>query len=106
MDRINPPGIGLSQQEQARIARIEDELREGIGSLSDIGPAVSIFGSARSRPDSWEYRQSRLLGQQLAAEGIAMNLTALSEGYRVPDAPAEAKPFEIMITGFNHDRPW
>jgi uncharacterized protein (TIGR00730 family) len=72
MDRINLPGVGLSDQELARIARIEDELREGIGSLSDIGPAVSIFGSARSRPDSWEYRQSRLLGQRLAAEGIAV----------------------------------
>ncbi len=72
MHRINPPGVGLSHQEQARIARIEDELREGIGNLSDIGPAVSIFGIARSRPDSWEYRQARLLGQQLAAEGIAV----------------------------------
>ena len=42
----------------------------------------------------------------LAAEGIDMNLSALSEGYRVPEAPPEAKPFEIMITGFNHDRPY
>ena len=42
----------------------------------------------------------------LAAEGIEMNLTALSEGYQVPAAPVEAKPFEIMITGFNHDRPY
>ncbi|MCH1571006.1 MAG: acyltransferase domain-containing protein, partial [Longimicrobiales bacterium] len=42
----------------------------------------------------------------LAAEGIEMDLTALSEGYRVPDAPVEAKPYEIMITGFNHDRPY
>ena len=42
----------------------------------------------------------------LAAEGISMNLTALSQGYRTPDAPAEAKPFEIMITGFNYDRPY
>ncbi len=42
----------------------------------------------------------------LAAEGVSMNLLALSEGYQVPDAPVEAKPFEIMITGFNHDRPY
>ena len=42
----------------------------------------------------------------LAAEGVSMNLLALSEGYQVPEAPAEAKPFEIMITGFNHDRPY
>ena len=42
----------------------------------------------------------------LAADGVSMNLLALSEGYQVPEAPAEAKPFEIMITGFNHDRPY
>ena len=42
----------------------------------------------------------------LAAEGVSINLPALSEGYQVPDAPVEAKPFEIMITGFNHDRPY
>ncbi|MEM7416267.1 MAG: SDR family NAD(P)-dependent oxidoreductase [Gemmatimonadota bacterium] len=43
---------------------------------------------------------------RLAAEGFQLNLGVLSEGYRVPDAPAEKKPFEIMITGFNHDRPY
>lgn len=72
MEKTNPPGIGLSEQEQERIARIGDELREGIGSLADIGPAVSIFGSARSKPDSWEYREARRLAQQLAARGITV----------------------------------
>ncbi len=43
---------------------------------------------------------------RLAAEGFQLNLTSLSEGYRIPEAPAEKKPFEIMITGFNHDRPY
>ena len=42
----------------------------------------------------------------LAVSGVELNLPALSEGYRLPDAPVEAKPFEIMITGFNHDRPY
>jgi acyl transferase domain-containing protein/NADP-dependent 3-hydroxy acid dehydrogenase YdfG len=43
---------------------------------------------------------------RLAADGVSLDLNALSEGYRVPDAPSEAKPFEIMITGFNYDRPY
>ena len=43
---------------------------------------------------------------RLAAEGVELNLSALAEGYRIPDVPREAKPFEIMITGFNHDRPY
>ena len=43
---------------------------------------------------------------KLAAEGVELNLSTLSEGYRVPDAPVEAKPFEIMITGSNYDKPY
>lgn len=65
-------GIGLSVQERERIARIGDELREGIESLSGIGPAVSIFGSARSTPTSWEYQSARELARQLAAKHIAV----------------------------------
>ena len=71
-DRDNPPDIGLSSQEQERIARIGDELREGIESLTDIGPAVSIFGSARSRSDAWEYQSARQLARMLSAEGITV----------------------------------
>lgn len=67
-----PTDIGLSDQERARIARIGDELREGIESLSDIGPAVSIFGSARSQPGSWEYQSARELARRLATEGITV----------------------------------
>jgi predicted Rossmann-fold nucleotide-binding protein len=65
-----PPGI--SPQELERIARISDELREGIESLADIGPAVSIFGSARSQPDSWEYQSATELARKLAAHRIAV----------------------------------
>jgi len=68
----NPTDIGLSDQEKERIARIGDELREGIESLADIGPAVSIFGSARSQPDAWEYQSARNLARMLSARGIAV----------------------------------
>lgn len=71
-ERASIGDIGLSQQEQDRIARIGDELREGIASLADIGAAVSIFGSARSKPDTWEYQASRDLARHLAREGITV----------------------------------
>lgn len=71
-DQSLPSGIGLSPQERERVARISDELKEGIESLADIGAAVSIFGSARSEPDSWEYGAARDLAQQLAARGITV----------------------------------
>jgi len=65
-------GFGLSEKERKRISRIGDELREGIEGLSDIGPAVSIFGSARSKPDSWEYQSARELARNLASYNIAV----------------------------------
>lgn len=71
-ERGNPPDIGLSSQEQERVARIGDELREGIENLADIGPAVSIFGSARSSADAWEYQAARELARTLSAEGITV----------------------------------
>ena len=60
-DNIDDQALGLSinTQEEQRLARIEDELRDGIAGLKEIGPAVSIFGSARSKPDSWEYQSAR-----------------------------------------------
>lgn len=67
-----PLDIGITPQEEERIARIEEELRDGIGRLANIGPAVSIFGSARSRPDSWEYQSARQLARILSAKGITV----------------------------------
>ena len=40
--------------------------------MADIGPAVSIFGSARSQPDDWEYQSSRQLAKILSARGITV----------------------------------
>ncbi len=67
-----PSDLGLSEEERARIARVSDELAEGIESLADIGTAVSIFGSARSQPESWEYRETVKLAKRLADEGITV----------------------------------
>lgn len=67
-----PTDVGVTEQEQARLERIGEELREGIESLRDIGPAVSIFGSARSDPDAWEYRSARKLARTLSGHGITV----------------------------------
>ena len=67
-----PNGWGLSPQELQRVSRISDELREGIESLTEIGPAVSIFGSARSSETSWEYQSARLLARELASNGLGV----------------------------------
>ena len=72
IDGKPPLDVGITPAEQDRIARIEEELREGIGSLANIGPAVSIFGSARSLPEDIEYQQARELARRMSAEGITV----------------------------------
>jgi uncharacterized protein (TIGR00730 family) len=64
--------IKLSELERARVARVQEELEAGLSSLEDIGPAISIFGSARTPVDSAEYQAARLLSSRLAAEGITI----------------------------------
>ncbi|MEP5765590.1 MAG: TIGR00730 family Rossman fold protein [Halieaceae bacterium] len=64
--------IRLSEQERQRVARVQQELEEGLASLSDIGPAISIFGGARVQPGSAVYAEACQLAERLAAEGITI----------------------------------
>jgi uncharacterized protein (TIGR00730 family) len=54
-------------KEAWRVFRIMGEFVEGFEEMSEIGPAVSVFGSARTSPDDPMYRRcvetSRLLGE-------------------------------------------
>jgi uncharacterized protein (TIGR00730 family) len=64
--------IELSDQERARVARVQEELEVGLAGLDNIGPAISVFGSARAAADSPEYESARQLSARLAAEGITI----------------------------------
>ncbi|MEV4757732.1 TIGR00730 family Rossman fold protein [Micromonospora sp. NPDC049559] len=55
-----------------RALRILSEFVEGFDTLADLPPAVSVFGSARSKPDSPECRLAEELGAALAAAGYAV----------------------------------
>jgi uncharacterized protein (TIGR00730 family) len=55
-----------------RVLRIQSEFVEGFGLLAELGPAVSVFGSARTKSDHVEYRTARELGAALAAAGYAV----------------------------------
>ncbi len=55
-----------------RIFRIMAEFVEGFEVMSQIGPAVSIFGSARTPRTDPYYQQARQLGSMLAKEGFAV----------------------------------
>jgi uncharacterized protein (TIGR00730 family) len=55
-----------------RALRILSEFVEGFDTLSDLPPAVSLFGSARSKPGSWEWDLAERVGAALAAAGYAV----------------------------------
>jgi uncharacterized protein (TIGR00730 family) len=55
-----------------RALRILSEFVEGFDTLSDLPPAVSVFGSARSRQGSPEWDMAERLGAALAKAGYAV----------------------------------
>jgi len=55
-----------------RALRILSEFVEGFDALAAVGPAVTVFGSARTRSDHPNYALARKLGRLLAEEGYAV----------------------------------
>jgi uncharacterized protein (TIGR00730 family) len=55
-----------------RVLRIQAEFVEGFGALAELGPAVSVFGSARIGPDAPAYRLGEEVGAALVEAGFAV----------------------------------
>ncbi len=55
-----------------RVLRIQSELVDGTERLIKLGPAVTVFGSARLGEDNPYYQDVRKLGELLTAEGLAV----------------------------------
>src|SRR5690348_17681522 len=55
-----------------RVLRIQSEFVEGFGALAELGRAVSVFGSARTRDDSPEYALAIEVGGRLVDAGYAV----------------------------------
>jgi predicted Rossmann-fold nucleotide-binding protein len=55
-----------------RIFRIMSEFVHAFEVMSKIGPAVSIFGSAREPRDGFYYRAAEEMGRLLAEAGLAV----------------------------------
>ncbi|MHC4061649.1 MAG: TIGR00730 family Rossman fold protein, partial [Planctomycetota bacterium] len=53
-----------------RIFRIMAEFVEGFDELASIGPAVSIFGSARATPDDRYYKLAEVTAAEIAKAGF------------------------------------
>ena len=62
----------LSKSDTWRVFRIMAELVEGFEALNGIGPAVTIFGSARLTPSSPYYNKCLKVAEGLAKNGFAI----------------------------------
>ena len=55
-----------------RVLRIQAEFVDGFGALAELGPAVTVFGSARTPRTDPMYRAARHVGRKLAQAGVAV----------------------------------
>ncbi len=55
-----------------RVQRITAEFVEGFGALAELGPAVAVFGSARTPVDDPAYAQGEQVGRALVEAGFAV----------------------------------
>jgi uncharacterized protein (TIGR00730 family) len=55
-----------------RVLRIQSEFIEGFGSLAELGPAISVFGSARTPTHDPFYALAERLGRRLVEAGFAV----------------------------------
>jgi uncharacterized protein (TIGR00730 family) len=58
--------------ESWRLFKILGEFVDGVENLHDLGPAVSIFGSARTRPNDPLYNQAAAIARAFAEAGFAV----------------------------------
>jgi len=81
---LEPDGSGANQErhflmksrtvegERERLKRIIAEFEHGFRCLYKLGPAVTVFGSARFKPGSPYYELSRQVGRKLAEAGLTV----------------------------------
>ncbi|NHU85521.1 TIGR00730 family Rossman fold protein [Kocuria sp. JC486] len=55
-----------------RVLRIQSEFVDGFDTLARLGPAISVFGSARIQESSAEYAMAREVGQELGKAGYTV----------------------------------
>lgn len=68
----NTGGTDWLHTDPWRVLRIQSEFVEGFGALAELGPAVSVFGSARTHPHDPVYEMAVQVGAALARAGYAV----------------------------------
>src|SRR3954449_5032571 len=69
LERPEPEFLG---SDPWRALRILGEFVEGFDAMARVGPAVTVFGSARTLPEDPVYETARAIGRRLAETGYAV----------------------------------
>jgi uncharacterized protein (TIGR00730 family) len=72
LDTPHPSKKGFKESDPWRVLRIQGEFVEGFDTLADLGPAVSIFGSARTAEDDPFYLAAVETARLLAQAGLVI----------------------------------
>lgn len=67
-----PPSSDFTHTDPWRVMRIQSEFVQGFDALAEIGPAISVFGSARTKRDSPYYAAGVDVGRLLVEAGVAV----------------------------------
>jgi uncharacterized protein (TIGR00730 family) len=70
--RTHPVDEGILTRQSWKIFQIMAEFVEGFERLSSIAPSVSVFGSARTRPDSPYYKLAEEISRGLSDAGFSV----------------------------------
>ncbi|MHA7176832.1 LOG family protein [Arthrobacter sp. Sr24] len=68
----SPRSSDFTHTDPWRVMRIQSEFVQGFDALAEIGPAISVFGSARTKPDSPYYTTGVEVGRLLVEAGVAV----------------------------------
>ncbi len=68
----SPPSSDFTHTDPWRVMRIQSEFVKGFDALAEIGPAISVFGSARTKADSAYYAAGVEVGRRLVEAGVAV----------------------------------
>ena len=73
-----------------RVLRIQSEFVDGFGALAELGPAVSVFGSARIAEGHDHWEKAEQVGRLLAEAGFAVVTSCTSATKRASRTSARS----------------
>src|SRR5262249_3888879 len=105
------PWFPTTDDDAARLERIHDEFAKGFEQLAEVGPAICVFGSARTRESDPEYELAREPGRAIGEAGYAVitgggpgTMEAANRGAR--DAGALSVGLNIELPEEQHLNPY